>query len=108
MLPRKSKWADLERHRTLFFMLGLAISMFLIYLVINIKFYDEVGEEPVDMPVKVVREDEIPITYRPEPAGAPPPPTSNRACAQQQPARRGKAQLRAHRHSRVSFITTVT
>ncbi len=74
MIPRKSKWADLERYRTLFFMIGLAISLFLIYVVFNIKFYDTLLEDTNEMPVKVVREDEIPITYRPEPPGVPPPP----------------------------------
>ena len=74
MMPRKSKWADLERHRTLFFMLGLALSMFAVLMIFNIRTYDKTDDRIVEPPVKVISDEEIPITYRPEPAGAPPPP----------------------------------
>ena len=73
MIPRKTPQSDLERYRSIFFMLGLAISMGLVIIVLNLKFYDDPLDEVMRAPVvRVVNADEVPVTYR-QPMGPPPP-----------------------------------
>jgi len=74
MEPKKSPKADLEKLRGTFTLAGLVISMFLIYSMINWKFYDVQASDLGQLVVEEEEEDIIPITEQNTPPPPPPPP----------------------------------
>ncbi|PJB16072.1 MAG: energy transducer TonB [Flavobacteriales bacterium CG_4_9_14_3_um_filter_32_8] len=71
MEPKKNPKADLEKLRGTFTLTGLVLSLFVIYSMINWKFYDVQASELGQLVVDVEEEDIIPITEQNTP---PPPP----------------------------------
>jgi len=71
MEPKKNPKADLEKLRGTFTLTGLVLSLFVIYSIINWKFYDVQASELGQLVVDVEEEDIIPITEQNTP---PPPP----------------------------------
>ena len=71
MEPKKNPKADLEKLRGTFTLTGLVLSLFLMYAMINWKFYDVQASELGQLVVDVEEEDIIPITEQNTP---PPPP----------------------------------
>lgn len=68
MIRKKLPRLDLENYRTIFFLVGLALSLTIIILLINIKSYDK-AEPPKDEEVITyqMRDDVIPVTFREPP-----------------------------------------
>ncbi|OFY93030.1 MAG: hypothetical protein A3K10_14660 [Bacteroidetes bacterium RIFCSPLOWO2_12_FULL_31_6] len=74
MEPKKNPKADLEKLRGTFTLTGLVLSLFLMYAMINWKFYDVQASELGQLVVDVEEEDIIPITEQNTPPPPPPPP----------------------------------
>jgi|GEM_PF-48943 len=74
MDPKKNPKADLEKLRGTFTMAGLVVSLFLIYSMINWKFYDIQAADLGELVVEEEEEDIIPITEQNTPPPPPPPP----------------------------------
>ncbi|PJA06324.1 MAG: energy transducer TonB [Flavobacteriales bacterium CG_4_10_14_0_2_um_filter_32_8] len=74
MEPKKNPKADLEKLRGTFTLTGLVLSLFVIYSMINWKFYDVQASELGQLVVDVEEEDIIPITEQNTPPPPPPPP----------------------------------
>ncbi len=74
MDPKKNPKADLEKLRGTFTLAGLVVSMFLIYSMINWKFYDVQASDLGQLVVEEEEEDIIPITEQNTPPPPPPPP----------------------------------
>ncbi len=74
MEPKKNPKADLEKLRGTFTLTGLVLSLFLMYTMINWKFYDVQASELGQLVVDVEEEDIIPITEQNTPPPPPPPP----------------------------------
>jgi len=74
MEPKKSPKADLEKLRGTFTLAGLVVSLFLIYAMINWKFYDVQAADLGELVVEEEEEDIIPITEQNTPPPPPPPP----------------------------------
>lgn len=71
---KKNPKADLEKLRGVFMLGGLFISLFITYLVVNMKFYDVSASELGQLVVEQVEEEIIPITQQNTPPPPPPPP----------------------------------
>lgn len=74
MEPKKNPKADLEKLRGTFTLAGLMLSMFIVYSMINWKFYDIQATELGQVIVEQEEEDIIPITEQNTPPPPPPPP----------------------------------
>jgi protein TonB len=74
MESKKSPKADLEKLRGTFTLAGLVVSLFLIYTMINWKFYDVQAADLGELVVEEEEEDIIPITEQNTPPPPPPPP----------------------------------
>ncbi len=74
MEPKKNPKADLEKLRGTFTLAGLMLSMFIIYSMINWKFYDIQASTLGQLIVDEEEEDIIPITEQNTPPPPPPPP----------------------------------
>ncbi len=74
MEPKKNPKADLENLRGTFTLAGLVVSMFLIYTMINWKFYDVQASDLGELVMEEEEEDIIPITEQNTPPPPPPPP----------------------------------
>jgi protein TonB len=74
MEPKKNPKADLEKLRGTFTLAGLMLSMFIIYSMINWKFYDIQASELGEVIIAQEEEDIIPITEQNTPPPPPPPP----------------------------------
>lgn len=74
MDPKKNPKADLEKLRGTFTLAGLVVSLFLIYAMINWKFYDVQASDLGELVVMEEEEDIIPITEQNTPPPPPPPP----------------------------------
>lgn len=74
MDPKKNPKADLEKLRGTFTLAGLMLSMFIVYSMINWKFYDLQATELGQVIVEQEEEDIIPITEQNTPPPPPPPP----------------------------------
>lgn len=74
MEPKKNPKADLEQIRGTFLAGGLLISMVIIYLLVNLKFYDVKASELGQLVVDEIEEEIIPITQQNTPPPPPPPP----------------------------------
>ncbi len=74
MEPKKNPKADLEKLRGTFTLAGLVVSLFLVYAMINWKFYDVKASELGELIIEEEEEDIIPITEQNTPPPPPPPP----------------------------------
>ncbi len=74
MEPKKNPKADLEQVRGTFLAGGLLVSMIIIYLLVNLKFYDVKASELGQLVVDEMEEEIIPITQQNTPPPPPPPP----------------------------------
>jgi protein TonB len=74
MEPKKNPKADLEQIRGTFLAGGLLMSMVIIYLLVNLKFYDVKASELGQLVVDEMEEEIIPITQQNTPPPPPPPP----------------------------------
>ena len=69
---KKSPKADLRRNSGLYFVLGLAVVMALVYIAFEWKTYDEANKYDISMDVEDMLDEEVPMT---EQLKTPPPPT---------------------------------
>jgi protein TonB len=74
MEPKKNPKADLEKLRGTFTLAGLVLSLFIVYSMVNWKFYDVQASELGQLVVEEEEEDIIPITEQNKPPPPPPPP----------------------------------
>ena len=74
MEPKKNPKADLEQIRGTFLSGGLLVSLIIIYLIVNLKFYDVKASELGQLVVDEMEEEIIPITQQNTPPPPPPPP----------------------------------
>ena len=74
MEPKKNPKADLEKLRGTFTLAGLVLSLFIVYSMVNWKFYDVQASELGQLIVDEEEEDIIPITEQNTPPPPPPPP----------------------------------
>lgn len=74
MDPKKNPKADLEKIRGTFMAGGLLVSMVIVYMLINLKFYDVQASELGQLVVEEIEEEIIPITQQNTPPPPPPPP----------------------------------
>jgi protein TonB len=74
MEPKKNPKADLEKLRGTFTLAGLVLSLFIVYSMVNWKFYDVQASELGQLVVEEEEEDIIPITEQNTPPPPPPPP----------------------------------
>lgn len=74
MEPKKNPKADLEKLRSTFTLAGLVVSLFIVYSMINWKFYDVQAADLGELVVEEEEEDIIPITEQNTPPPPPPPP----------------------------------
>ena len=73
MEPKKNPQADLEKLRGAFLLAGLILSLFIVYSMVNWKFYDVQASELGELMVDDEEEDIIPITEQNTPPPPPPP-----------------------------------
>jgi periplasmic protein TonB len=73
MEPRKTKEADLERKRTLFFQIGFVIALIIVIIGFEWKSYDRTRFDLGQLQLEDIEEEIIPIT-KPEEIPPPPPP----------------------------------
>jgi len=74
MAQKKNPKADLEKLRGTFTLAGLVLSLFIVYSIVNWKFYDVQASELGQLVVEEEEEDIIPITEQNTPPPPPPPP----------------------------------
>ncbi|MBL4669735.1 MAG: energy transducer TonB, partial [Flavobacteriales bacterium] len=74
MEPKKNPKADLEKLRGTFTLAGLVLSLFIVYAMVNWKFYDVQASTLGELMVDEEEEDIIPITEQNTPPPPPPPP----------------------------------
>ncbi len=71
---KKNPKADLDKLRGTFMLGGLFVSLAIMYVIINMKFYDVSASELGQLVVQQVEEEIIPITQQNTPPPPPPPP----------------------------------
>ena len=71
MEEKKSKKADLNRNSGLYFVLGLALVMLLVWGALEWKTYDEANDYDISLNVEDMLDEEVPMT---EQIKTPPPP----------------------------------
>ncbi len=76
MEPKKNPKADLRRNSGLYFVLGLALVMALVYLALEWKTYDEVNNYDISMDVEELLDEEVPMTEQIKTPPPPPPPAA--------------------------------
>jgi periplasmic protein TonB len=76
MEPKKNPKADLEKLRGTFTLAGLVLSLFIVYSMVNWKFYDVQAAQLGDLVMEEEEEDIIPITEQNTPPPPPPPPAA--------------------------------
>lgn len=74
MESKKNPKADLEKLRGTFLLGGLVLSLFIVFIIINLKFYDVQASELGTLVAQQEEEDIIPITEQNTPPPPPPPP----------------------------------
>lgn len=74
MEPKKNPKADLEKLKGTFSLVGLVLSLFIVYSIVNWKFYDVQASELGQLVVDEEEEDMIPQTEQNTPPPPPPPP----------------------------------
>ena len=76
METKKSPKADLRRNSGLYFVLGLALVMALVYVALEWKTYDEVNNYDISMDVEELLDEEVPMTEQIKTPPPPPPPAA--------------------------------
>jgi protein TonB len=73
---KKSPKADLNRNISLYFVLGLAVVMMLVYVAFEWKTYDEANNYDIAMDVEDLLDEEVPMTEQLKTPPPPPPPAA--------------------------------
>lgn len=73
---KKSPKADLRRNSSLYFVLGLAVVMLLVYVAFEWKTYDEANNYDISMDVEELLDEEVPMTEQLKTPPPPPPPAA--------------------------------
>lgn len=73
---KKSPKADLNRNISLYFVLGLAVVMLLVYVAFEWKTYDEANNYDIAMNVEELLDEEVPMTEQLKTPPPPPPPAA--------------------------------
>ncbi|MFM1877836.1 MAG: hypothetical protein RLZZ241_702 [Bacteroidota bacterium] len=73
---KKSPKADLRRNSGLYFVLGLAVVMMLVYVAFEWKTYDEANNYDISMNVEELLDEEVPMTEQLKTPPPPPPPAA--------------------------------
>jgi protein TonB len=73
---KKSPKADLRRNSGLYFVLGLAVVMLLVYVAFEWKTYDEANNYDISMDVEDLLDEEVPMTEQLKTPPPPPPPAA--------------------------------
>ena len=76
MEPKKNPKADLRRNSGLYFVLGLAIVMALVYTALEWKTYDKANEYDIAVSVEDQLDEEVPMTEQIKTPPPPPPPAA--------------------------------
>ena len=73
---KKSPKADLRRNSSLYFVLGLAVVMLLVYVAFEWKTYDEANNYDISRDVEELLDEEVPMTEQLKTPPPPPPPAA--------------------------------
>lgn len=73
---KKSPKADLRKNSGLYFVLGLAVVMALVYIAFEWKTYDEANKYDISMDVEDLLDEEVPMTEQLKTPPPPPPPAA--------------------------------
>jgi len=73
---KKSPKADLRKNSGLYFVLGLAVVMLLVYVAFEWKTYDEANDYDISMDVEELLDEEVPMTEQLKTPPPPPPPAA--------------------------------
>lgn len=73
---KKSPKADLRRNSSLYFVLGMAVVMLLVYVAFEWKTYDEANNYDISMDVEELLDEEVPMTEQLKTPPPPPPPAA--------------------------------
>ncbi|NNF18501.1 MAG: energy transducer TonB [Flavobacteriaceae bacterium] len=76
MEPKKNPKADLRRNSSLYFVLGLALVMALVYVALEWKTYDEAQNYDISLNVEDQLDEEVPMTEQIKTPPPPPPPAA--------------------------------
>ncbi|OQD43752.1 energy transducer TonB [Croceivirga radicis] len=76
MEPKKNPKADVGRHSGLYFVIGLALVMFLVWQGLEWKKYDEVNDYDIALNVEDQLDEEVPMTEQIKTPPPPPPPAA--------------------------------
>ncbi|MBC2838784.1 energy transducer TonB [Robiginitalea sp. SC105] len=76
METKKNPKADLTRNSGLYFVLGLALVMALVYIAFEWKTYDEANNYDISMDVEELLDEEVPMTEQIKTPPPPPPPAA--------------------------------
>ena len=73
---KKSPKADLRKNSSLYFVLGLALVMALVYVALEWKTYDDAANYDISMDVEELLDEEVPMTEQLKTPPPPPPPAA--------------------------------
>lgn len=76
MEPKKSKKADLESKKSLFFQIGVGLALIAVFFAFDLKQYERPDFDLGTLELDLIEEEDIPIT-RPEEPPPPPPPEAS-------------------------------
>lgn len=76
MEVKKSKKADLNKNSGLYFVLGLALVMVMVYVALEWKTYDEANNYDISLNVEDMLDEEVPMTEQIKTPPPPPPPAA--------------------------------
>lgn len=76
MESKKNPKADLRKNSGLYFVLGLALVMALVYVALEWKTYDKVNDYDISMDVEDLLDEEVPMTEQIKTPPPPPPPAA--------------------------------
>ncbi len=76
MEPKKNPKADLRRNSGTYFVIGLAVVMFLVWRGLEWKTYDKTNEYEISMNVEDMLDEEVPMTEQIKTPPPPPPPAA--------------------------------
>ncbi|MRI02480.1 TonB family protein [Kriegella sp. EG-1] len=76
MEPKKNPQADLTRNSSLYFVIGLAVVMFITWRALEWKTYEETNEYDISMNVDDELDEEVPMTEQIKTPPPPPPPAA--------------------------------
>ncbi|MEM9141483.1 MAG: energy transducer TonB [Bacteroidota bacterium] len=76
MEPKKNPKADIRKNSGLYFVIGLAVVMALVYFALEHKTYDKANEYDISMDVDDLLDEEVPMTEQIKTPPPPPPPAA--------------------------------